>query len=841
MKKEIILFFVLLLSISNIAKAANTIIDFHNDTGFVTIFVDEEGKVVKEVPGYIRAYNENGTYVYAKDYYFGNDIYEYYYYDGEKEHSIGEYGYKYGLLDLENNIILKYMKDSPNLGLFEIPSGKLIREFEGTADVEKIISDEDTLPITERTGYGQFYGEFAIYKKNGTVNFYNVGESTPTASISIGNGRQYLHIMFENKTVIYPKDKVPGLFVHDGTRERNIKPDREYFTSIIARYISPESENGKYLDRWINLELDDSWWMNDISKEGDYLISRIGGPTFGTYNVIFDKANFKMVDTEYVNEISCINKNGDNYHYPYYDSDIGKFISYNRKSIEESVSELGYSCKWSSFPDSAKYNPANNCLYFPVKESRDSPYSAVVSYTLTTADARLIYKVSYEDEQRLLYNKENRTGLQLVYIDSSFDRAKSEKKESLTDRAIKRYKEYTNSGTADKLESAYNIAVEIPVTEFMVSNRAGELLRIRADYLKNYELPETDIVIRGIMTPRIKDPTYIRYVSDEVIFLSDYSYLASGYDGLSKDIAGIVSKFCDYTDALLDDEFIKEYLVENDLVSNFYEVELALDNPNLDSIYIDTAVGNINRTIDNFSRNELAFSKKVYSKKYEEALERYDFGAAAEIQEEILKHNVDDIKNNPGDKKHSEEVIHIYGEFGYIQDLIEKDDLERATIKAGLLLKEYMGKAEAMGYEAQAYADTGEFEKSRELVGQMEKYVKTYVNHVAYFCSEIFSTYADEYGGWALLELGESAGFDEYLKDVDERKPGNTKKKLTIVATAGLNVRSGPGTSYKVVTKVAFEDKVEKIDSKNGWYKVKTADGTVGWVCTGMDGEVWVK
>ncbi len=85
-----------------------------------------------------------------------------------------------------------------------------------------------------------------------------------------------------------------------------------------------------------------------------------------------------------------------------------------------------------------------------------------------------------------------------------------------------------------------------------------------------------------------------------------------------------------------------------------------------------------------------------------------------------------------------------------------------------------------------------------------------------------------------------SAGYEMFKATIDHWK-GIGKSILTITATVGLNVRSGPGTSYKVLTKVAFEDKVEKLDGKNRWYKVKTADGTVGWICGGMDGEVWVK
>ena len=45
-----------------------------------------------------------------------------------------------------------------------------------------------------------------------------------------------------------------------------------------------------------------------------------------------------------------------------------------------------------------------------------------------------------------------------------------------------------------------------------------------------------------------------------------------------------------------------------------------------------------------------------------------------------------------------------------------------------------------------------------------------------------------------------------------------------------LNVRSGPGTSYSVTTKAYKGNKVEILETSNGWYKVKLSNGKIGWV-----------
>lgn len=45
-----------------------------------------------------------------------------------------------------------------------------------------------------------------------------------------------------------------------------------------------------------------------------------------------------------------------------------------------------------------------------------------------------------------------------------------------------------------------------------------------------------------------------------------------------------------------------------------------------------------------------------------------------------------------------------------------------------------------------------------------------------------------------------------------------------------LNIRSGPSTSYKVVSKIYTNNVVEIIGKSGSWYKIKTSENIEGWV-----------
>ncbi|MGL4914055.1 MAG: SH3 domain-containing protein, partial [Romboutsia sp.] len=61
---------------------------------------------------------------------------------------------------------------------------------------------------------------------------------------------------------------------------------------------------------------------------------------------------------------------------------------------------------------------------------------------------------------------------------------------------------------------------------------------------------------------------------------------------------------------------------------------------------------------------------------------------------------------------------------------------------------------------------------------------------------------------------------------------GSTEESVSgygTVTTSSLNVRSGAGTSYSVISKVYKNDTVELLAKSNGWYKIKLSNGKVGW------------
>lgn len=74
----------------------------------------------------------------------------------------------------------------------------------------------------------------------------------------------------------------------------------------------------------------------------------------------------------------------------------------------------------------------------------------------------------------------------------------------------------------------------------------------------------------------------------------------------------------------------------------------------------------------------------------------------------------------------------------------------------------------------------------------------------------------------------------------------DTSEYLTVVADMGINLRSGAGINYSIVKKLAQNDKViplgeEEYAEGGKWLLVRTLDGSEGWICTGLSGEVWVE
>lgn len=61
--------------------------------------------------------------------------------------------------------------------------------------------------------------------------------------------------------------------------------------------------------------------------------------------------------------------------------------------------------------------------------------------------------------------------------------------------------------------------------------------------------------------------------------------------------------------------------------------------------------------------------------------------------------------------------------------------------------------------------------------------------------------------------------------------PGTSAKKVyTKPGVPKANVRSGPGTSYPIVTKLNPGEPAQYVSERNGWYCIKTKNGKAGWV-----------
>ena len=55
-------------------------------------------------------------------------------------------------------------------------------------------------------------------------------------------------------------------------------------------------------------------------------------------------------------------------------------------------------------------------------------------------------------------------------------------------------------------------------------------------------------------------------------------------------------------------------------------------------------------------------------------------------------------------------------------------------------------------------------------------------------------------------------------------------EEMLIVNTQVLNVRSGPGVNFPLIGQVKLGREFKVEEEKNGWYRIKLSNGTVGWV-----------
>ena len=87
-----------------------------------------------------------------------------------------------------------------------------------------------------------------------------------------------------------------------------------------------------------------------------------------------------------------------------------------------------------------------------------------------------------------------------------------------------------------------------------------------------------------------------------------------------------------------------------------------------------------------------------------------------------------------------------------------------------------------------------------------------------------------ESNGWYKIKYNNGYGYVSKSYISSNPPVNNNTTKTGIVNTASLNVRSGAGTSYSKIGSLSKGTKVEILDEKSGWYKVKLTNGTTGWV-----------
>ncbi|WP_455542420.1 C40 family peptidase, partial [Intestinibacter sp.] len=94
--------------------------------------------------------------------------------------------------------------------------------------------------------------------------------------------------------------------------------------------------------------------------------------------------------------------------------------------------------------------------------------------------------------------------------------------------------------------------------------------------------------------------------------------------------------------------------------------------------------------------------------------------------------------------------------------------------------------------------------------------------------------YISASGSWAKVKHNGVTGYvhSDYLSK--GTSTGNTTSQGTtqyVNASAGLNVRSGAGTSYLTIGKLAYKEKVTVLSTSNGWAKINY-NGKTGYVST---------
>jgi cell wall-associated NlpC family hydrolase len=85
--------------------------------------------------------------------------------------------------------------------------------------------------------------------------------------------------------------------------------------------------------------------------------------------------------------------------------------------------------------------------------------------------------------------------------------------------------------------------------------------------------------------------------------------------------------------------------------------------------------------------------------------------------------------------------------------------------------------------------------------------------------------------GWLHTEVVDvSSKVSNKLTVISAKNQSASKVKIAKTTDSNVNLRGGPGTGHEIVTKLQEGVKVEVLGQQEGWFKVATPNGTVGWV-----------
>jgi hypothetical protein len=103
----------------------------------------------------------------------------------------------------------------------------------------------------------------------------------------------------------------------------------------------------------------------------------------------------------------------------------------------------------------------------------------------------------------------------------------------------------------------------------------------------------------------------------------------------------------------------------------------------------------------------------------------------------------------------------------------------------------------------------------------------------------------DEQDGWyRVMTPWDTAGWvlDDFVEIVPPSAANTQPERLgsASVAEGGLNLRTGPGTSYRSYGRLGQGALLEVLELQDDWYKVRSPAGNIGWVAAEFTALDWI-